>query len=145
MRLNFLQKNDSDHQKKFWSHQVVTILVWKYNLLGFNSRSVFGTIRGAMVFNRNLGPLIMYEWKFTKWSINYLDNWRLWVFFRKFLLYYSTYFLQKKFKSSKKPLSEIRKTSKTFFSLHYSPKMTTWPYIQGIRLVKVVLFFSKNT
>jgi hypothetical protein len=28
---------------------------WLY----FNSRSVFSTIRGAMAFNRNLGPLIM--------------------------------------------------------------------------------------
>ena len=26
-----------------------------------NSRSVFGAIRGSKVFNRNLGPLIMYE------------------------------------------------------------------------------------
>ena len=32
----------------------------------FNSRSVFGAIYGSKAFNRNLGPLIMYEWKFTK-------------------------------------------------------------------------------
>jgi hypothetical protein len=53
-----------------------------------NSRSVFGAIRGSMAFNRNLGPLIMYEWQLTKWKSNYLNNWRLCVFFRKFLLYY---------------------------------------------------------
>jgi hypothetical protein len=85
----------------------------------------------------------MYEWQFTKWLIDYLDNWRLCVFFRKFLLY-STYFLQKKLNHQKKPFSGIKKNSKTFFPSHYSLKMITWPYTQGIRLVKVVLFFFKN-
>jgi hypothetical protein len=74
-----------------------------------NSRSVFCAIDGAMAFNRNLGPLIMYEWKFTEWSIDYLNNWRLCVFFQKFLQYYSTYFLQKKFKSSRKAFERDQK------------------------------------
>jgi hypothetical protein len=33
----------------------------KMQVNSFNSRSVFCTINGARVFNRNLGPLIMYE------------------------------------------------------------------------------------
>jgi hypothetical protein len=65
------------------------MIVKFYNLeqtiekLCVNSRSVFCAIDGARAFNRNLGPLIMYEWKFTKWSIDYLNNLRLCVFFSK--------------------------------------------------------------
>ena len=72
-----------------------------------NTRSVFGAIRGSMAFNRNLRPLIMYEWQFMKWSIYYLNNWRLCVFFNFNVLQYL--FFARKFESSKKPFSGITK------------------------------------
>ena len=94
-----------------------------------NSRSVFGAIRSAMVFNRNLGPLIMYEWQFTKCSIDYLDNWRLCVFFENFYCITVLIFCKKNLNHQKKALRGIKKNSKTFFSLNDSLKMIMWPYI----------------
>jgi hypothetical protein len=74
-----------------------------------NSNSLFTVTRDHDPFNRNLRPLIIHYKTFTKWLINYLNNWRLCVFFQKFLLYYSTYFLQKNLNHQKKPLSGTRK------------------------------------
>ena len=48
-----------------------------------NSPSDFLVMRDQMPFIRNFGPLIIYEWTFTKWLIDYLNNWRLCVFFLK--------------------------------------------------------------
>jgi hypothetical protein len=111
------------------------------NWPNFNSRSVYLDFRSQMAFNLNLGLLIMYEWQFTKWSINYLDNWRLCVFYENIIVL----IFWKKILIIKKNLwTGSEKNSKTFFLKHYSPKMITWPFIQGIRLVKVVLVFFRK-
>ena len=70
--------------------------------------SVFLVICDQMPLNRNLGPLIIYEWQFTEWSIDYLDNWRLCVFLTKIFTVLQYLFFAKKIKSSKKPLSGIK-------------------------------------
>ena len=49
-----------------------------------NSRSDFLVMRDQMLFNCNLRPLIIYEWTFTKLSIDYLNIWRVCVFFFNF-------------------------------------------------------------
>jgi hypothetical protein len=126
----------------FCSHsQIDQMFFFSFRL---NSRSVFGAIRYSVAFNRNLGALIMYEWQFTKWSIDYLDNWRLCIFFENFHCITVLIFCKKNLNHQKKPLRGIKKNSKTFSPLHHIPKMITWPYIRGIRLVKVVLFFFQN-
>ena len=124
--------------------QNCSVLSWQWSQQKFTSRSVFLDFRDQMAFNRNLGPLIMYEWQFTKCSIDYLDNWRLCVFFENFYCITVLIFCKKNLNHQKSLWAGSEKNSKTVFSLQHSPKMTTWPYIQEIKLVKVD-FFSKVT
>ena len=54
-----------------WRHVLLGFKVYHYVLVQFrkafiNSRSDFLVMRDQMPFNRNLGPLIIYEQTFTK-------------------------------------------------------------------------------
>ena len=73
----------------------------------FNSRSVFCTIRGAMAFNRNLGPCKNKNFQSDRSTIWIIDVCAF--FFENFSVQFCITILQKKIKSSKKPLSGIKK------------------------------------
>jgi hypothetical protein len=79
-----------------------------------------------------------------KLSINFMTKWRLCVFFENFYCITVFIFCKNFWNHQIKPLIVIRKSSKTFFPLHHSPKMITWPYIQKNKVGQnSTVFFQK--
>jgi hypothetical protein len=118
--VRFLSRQFQVSQSPFYWRSIIARLIFT----SFNSRSDFLVMRDQMPFNRNLGPLIINERTFTKWSIDYLNNWRLCVFFfENFYCITVLIFCKNFWNHQKKRFIVIRKVLRLFF--HYT-KAQKW-------------------